>query len=236
MRFILAVAVAMPLMAAAGAAGAQSQPTERDIACQLGAAECTAPAAPPMPVEDEADGSMVVDGGQRPFCLPGMACARGPAPSARPVARAVNVTVARPQPSPGRGRAVDRGYHAARTPVAMPGARRPIGTADMALTFANNSAELSTDARSRIATFARVLTSGSLGSAQFRIDGHTNSIGTRESNQDLSRRRAQAVVDYLATLGVSRDRLQAEGHGFDVPLSGTRPQDPANRRVEIVKK
>jgi hypothetical protein len=43
-------------------------------------------------------------------------------------------------------------------------------------------------------------------------------------------------IPFLASLGVSRDRLQAEGHGFDTPLSGTRPQDPANRRVEIVKK
>jgi outer membrane protein OmpA-like peptidoglycan-associated protein len=235
MRFILSIVVAMPLVAVGVAAG-QSRPSERDIACQLGAAECATPAARPA-ADAEDDGSMVVDGGQRPFCLPGMACARGAPPPVRPVQRAVTAGP-RPDLSPGRGRAMDRGYRAGRTAAPMPatGAHRPIGTADMALTFANNSTDLSADAKTRIATFARVLTSGSLGSASFRIDGHTNSVGTRQANQDLSRRRAQAVVDYLASLGVSRDRLQAEGHGFDTPLSGTRPQDPANRRVEIVKK
>ncbi len=235
MRFILSAGLAMPLVLWAGGAAAQSRPSEGEIACQLGAAECAA-----KPSTSEADdGSMVVEDGQRPFCLPGMACARGPAPAAnRQVARAVGTVGNRPVPTPGRARPLDRGLRAVRAsaPVAAPGLRRPVGTADMALTFANNSAELSADARGRIATFAKVLNSGSLSTAAFRIDGHTNSVGSRESNLDLSRRRAQAVVDYLASLGVSRSRLEAAGHGFDAPLSGARPQDAANRRVEIVKK
>lgn len=235
MRFILSVGLAVPLMLPAAGVAAQSRASEQEIACQLGAAECATAAVKGDAVEED-DGSMVVAGGQRPFCLPGMACARGPAAvPVRPVQRAVAIPGARAELSVGHARPVHRAVRPM-APTSAPGARRPIGTADMALTFANNSAELSPDARGRIATFAHVLSSGSLSGASFRIDGHTNSIGSRESNQDLSRRRAQAVVDYLETLGVANSRLEASGHGSDTPLSGTRPQDPANRRVEIVKK
>ena len=45
------------------------------------------------------------------------------------------------------------------------------------------------------------------------LNSHTDSRGSASSNMDLSQRRAQSVVDYLASKGISRDRLIARGYG-----------------------
>lgn len=68
------------------------------------------------------------------------------------------------------------------------------------------------------------------------IEGHTDSVGSSEYNQDLSQRRADAVRTALLERGVSPDRIQALGKGEDYPVAsndnaGGRQQ---NRRVEVV--
>jgi len=69
------------------------------------------------------------------------------------------------------------------------------------------------------------------------IVGHTDNQGTMDYNLDLSHRRAQAVVDALATNhGIARDRMVAAGAGFLAPVA---PNDSAdgrakNRRVEVI--
>jgi flagellar motor protein MotB len=58
--------------------------------------------------------------------------------------------------------------------------------------------------------------------------------GRLGANMSLSKLRAAAVVDYLASRGVDRGVLQSEGFG---PLRLADPRNPksaANRRVEIV--
>ena len=45
------------------------------------------------------------------------------------------------------------------------------------------------------------------------LDSHTDSRGTKESNQDLSERRAQAVSDYLISKGINPSQLTANGYG-----------------------
>jgi len=72
--------------------------------------------------------------------------------------------------------------------------------------------------------------------ATVSIEGHTDEVGTREYNQGLSERRAEAVASYLASRGVARARLVVRGFGADRPLmrgadEGSRRH---NRRVEIV--
>jgi hypothetical protein len=52
---------------------------------------------------------------------------------------------------------------------------------------------------------------------------------------DLSQRRAQAVVDFLASKSVDKSRFTVAGFGFDRPLDSRNPRSPANRRVEVVK-
>ncbi|HRE91986.1 MAG TPA: OmpA family protein [Myxococcota bacterium] len=68
-----------------------------------------------------------------------------------------------------------------------------------------------------------------------RVEGHTDEVGTRRYNLDLSLRRAKAVVKYLRTKGIAASRLIARGYGFDYPLQSNTTQEgrDLNRRVEF---
>lgn len=67
------------------------------------------------------------------------------------------------------------------------------------------------------------------------IQGHTDSMGDRAFNEDLSQRRAQSVVNYLVGQGIDVQRLTAKGYGPAKPVAtNDTPQGRAqNRRVEI---
>jgi len=68
-----------------------------------------------------------------------------------------------------------------------------------------------------------------------RVEGHTDSDGDPASNQVLSERRAQAVVDWLVGHGVDRARLHAVGCASRDPIApNDTPQNKArNRRTEF---
>ncbi len=67
------------------------------------------------------------------------------------------------------------------------------------------------------------------------LQGHTDNIGTKEYNKDLSMRRANAVANYLVKKGIARNRLATTGFGFSKPvaLNGTKFGRSLNRRVEL---
>ncbi|WP_460220290.1 OmpA family protein [Psychroserpens sp. MEBiC05023] len=71
--------------------------------------------------------------------------------------------------------------------------------------------------------------------ADFAIGGHTDSVGSKATNQALSERRANAVRDYLIANGINADRLTATGYGEDYPIASnsTRAGRKENRRVEV---
>jgi len=75
-------------------------------------------------------------------------------------------------------------------------------------------------------------------SAQFIIEGHTDSFGNDEYNLDLSMKRAVAVRDWLVErLQIGSDNIKVMGLGKARPLvspRGTVEQQSLNRRVEIV--
>lgn len=106
--------------------------------------------------------------------------------------------------------------------------------ADMSVFFDNASADLDASSRKEIIAWANVLKSSGFMSSAIRIEGHTNAVGGREYNLELSQRRAQAVKEYLINLGVESSRIESVGFGFDKPRSGN-ALDTVNRRVEIVK-
>ncbi len=68
------------------------------------------------------------------------------------------------------------------------------------------------------------------------IEGHTDSVGSAESNQRLSQRRADSVRSYLTRRGVSPDRLSTSGMGEDRPVAGNESASgrQQNRRVEVI--
>ena len=66
------------------------------------------------------------------------------------------------------------------------------------------------------------------------IEGHTDSVGAEEYNDELSQRRAQSVRRYLvATHGIEAARLEAVGFGKHQPLPGRSPLAGENRRVQF---
>ena len=67
------------------------------------------------------------------------------------------------------------------------------------------------------------------------IEGHTDGIGFRERNLELSQRRANAVRDRLVERGVPFERLTSYGYGEGVPVADNASPEgrAANRRIEF---
>lgn len=98
------------------------------------------------------------------------------------------------------------------------------------INFAFNSAALDETARAVLdqqADFMRTFPE-----VRFSVFGHTDKVGSAGFNEQLGRRRARAAVAYLATRGVSRDRLEAlVSFGEQRPLVPTESPERANRRT-----
>jgi len=69
---------------------------------------------------------------------------------------------------------------------------------------------------------------------KIRITGHTDNIGTKDYNMKLSQRRADAVRDYLKSIGIEKN-VEAIGEGMSRPIFDNRTKEGRanNRRVEI---
>lgn len=67
------------------------------------------------------------------------------------------------------------------------------------------------------------------------IEGHTDSVGAEAYNQQLSQRRADAVLKYLVDGGIAANRLRAEGFGETQPVADNATADgrAQNRRVVL---
>jgi len=67
------------------------------------------------------------------------------------------------------------------------------------------------------------------------VVGHTDTVGKKEYNYDLSMKRARAVASILLANGVDPSVLDITSHGKDNPLvpTGDQVPEPRNRRVEI---
>lgn len=129
----------------------------------------------------------------------------------------------------------------------MPGVQTPAATpetepesapaASLNVQFRTNSAELTPAAMRTLDELGRALSSRSLSTYRFRIEGHTDTVGRPEANRSLSERRARAVAEYLAARhGVDRSRLEAVGMGEEGLSVQTADQvpEPRNRRVQVV--
>lgn len=70
--------------------------------------------------------------------------------------------------------------------------------------------------------------------ARFLIEGHTDAVGSRQSNQILSERRAESLKRILVSeFGVPSRMLETVGYGEDYLLIDTPYEDWRNRRVTI---
>lgn len=235
MRLVLATTACLmvaPAMAQQPPAGEPANAAEKaqmaDYLCKL-AGECEAPvdAATPTRTAPDLRGFRIASGVAVAAAPPGT--------SVRPqrFARAPATTEMRRGHTSRMGGAFATRYTTPRTAMA-PGAVAVPGRADLMLPFGYNSAELTPAVQARARTFAKALMLSQLRDKRFLIEGHTDARGPRDLNMDLSRRRAQAVTDFLVAQGIDRSRLQASGVGPDQPLPGRSARSEANRRVEAV--
>lgn len=72
--------------------------------------------------------------------------------------------------------------------------------------------------------------------ANLSIEGHTDSQGDDAMNLDLSKRRAQSVLNYLSKKGADVSHLAAVGYGETKPIAdnSTKEGRALNRRVELL--
>lgn len=114
-------------------------------------------------------------------------------------------------------------------------ARGTVITLSGAVVFASGQYDLLPSARNKMSEVASALSSGDANS-KILIEGHTDSTGSAEQNQELSLKRASAVRDALVSRGVSTERISVEGFGPDRPVAdnATHAGRANNRRVEIV--
>jgi outer membrane protein OmpA-like peptidoglycan-associated protein len=106
--------------------------------------------------------------------------------------------------------------------------------ADVTVTFGFDKAVLTADDKQQLDSFAAQL--GSAKSYILEVTGGTDSIGSAQYNYDLSQRRADAVVQYLAAkYNVAAHRFYLIGIGKDqeVAPNTTREGRKKNRRVEV---
>jgi outer membrane protein OmpA-like peptidoglycan-associated protein len=101
--------------------------------------------------------------------------------------------------------------------------------------FASNKSDLLPSALVRLNGVADALTKDD-SISKIVVEGHTDSQGGADYNQDLSRRRAQTVRDYLVSRSIAGDRVTSVGYGLTRPIAdNTSAEGRANnRRVEIV--
>ncbi len=72
-------------------------------------------------------------------------------------------------------------------------------------------------------------------SIKVEIGGHTDNIGNDLYNKKLSKMRADAVIKYIVSKGISEDRFTAKGYGEETPIASNDDEEhrALNRRVEF---
>ncbi len=101
---------------------------------------------------------------------------------------------------------------------------------DSTVTFAFNSAQLDGTAQAVLRQQASWISQ--FPEVRFRVYGHTDAVGSNSYNRALGKRRADAVVRYLTSMGISRSRLEAVvSFGETQPLIVTQGQERRNRRT-----
>lgn len=70
---------------------------------------------------------------------------------------------------------------------------------------------------------------------KFQIQGHTDNVGSEESNLNLSLKRVNKILNYLVSKGVNQFNLNIKGFGETMPITTNETNEgrARNRRVEI---
>lgn len=107
-------------------------------------------------------------------------------------------------------------------------------TKSVSIYFASGDASLGPNARQIVDQFAETLEQ--FGNAYIRVEGNTDNVGARAANLTLSKKRAQAVVDYLIEKhSIDKARVAAIGNGPDKPTGDNKTNEgrELNRRTDF---
>ena len=108
--------------------------------------------------------------------------------------------------------------------------------------FEYDSARLTLDARQKLREMAGLLSQEEVAERGLAVEGHTDSKGEEDYNQNLSERRAKAVARELVLNKIRGDRIVSRGFGEARPVASNENADGSdnpegraqNRRVEVV--
>jgi SH3 domain-containing YSC84-like protein 1 len=103
------------------------------------------------------------------------------------------------------------------------------------LHFATGQSEITSELESLLATAQKTLQDNP--DWKIQVEGYTDNIGSKSANEELSRRRAESVTNWLAEHGVDRSRLTAKAYGEAYPAADNSTDEGRgkNRRVELVR-
>lgn len=139
-------------------------------------------------------------------------------------AQQTRLTPVRPQAQPGRMRG-------SQAQLAI----KEVKSSNLFINFGLASWEIDDTAFAQATEVYAALTPVEWRSYRFEIAGHTDALGSVGENEELSKKRAQAVVDLLVARGVRRSQLVVKGYGLRRPIQGLERMDGRNRRVEITR-
>jgi outer membrane protein OmpA-like peptidoglycan-associated protein len=101
--------------------------------------------------------------------------------------------------------------------------------------FEFGSAKLKPESIETLRNLGNAFNQGLRDEKLFLIEGHTDAVGARAYNLELSRLRAQAVKDFLVNeMAVEASRLEVVGKGSAEPANRRNPYASENRRVVVV--
>lgn len=104
------------------------------------------------------------------------------------------------------------------------------------INFDTGKATIKPDSMSQLDQVAQMLKSAP--NLKLEVGGHTDNVGTPESNQKLSEDRAKSVVAALVSRSIAANRLTPKGYGQTAPIADNRTEEgrAKNRRVELAKR
>ncbi len=106
---------------------------------------------------------------------------------------------------------------------------------DLEINFDFNSASISQSSMSAVQHLGEALTDPQLKGSTFIVSGHTDGVGSDAFNQDLSERRADTIKHYLVDhFHIAASDLVTVGYGKTRLKDAANPDDPINRRVQVV--
>ncbi len=110
---------------------------------------------------------------------------------------------------------------------------QPLQPVTYILNFKTGGADLTEESEKKLPEISTTVNKRK--SSDISVVGHSDTVGTKEINYEISFNRAQRVKEILVGMGVDPLVITTDSHGEDNPLVKTADEvaEPKNRRVEV---